>query len=338
MAPAGKLLPLNPRSVRIALLRWYDRNRRDLPWRETTDPYRIWVSEIMLQQTRVGAVMEHYRAFLERFPTVNALAAVELPQVLAAWSGLGYYRRARSMHAAAQQIVQSHAGQLPDTVEGLRALPGIGRYTSAAIASIAFGVPEAVVDGNVERVLCRLAAVDAAGKNSAWVAAQTLLSPSRPGDWNQAMMELGATICLPGVPRCDQCPVRRWCLRPAANTRRPEPERQRRAVIYSLATQRGSVYLIRRSHRESRMPGMWELPKSSPSDAPVLTRVKHSITNTDFDVAVVAHKPGRHRRGRWFKLSELETIPLTGLARKILRRANLLPHGMNPNLKITRSK
>src|SRR6266853_4739327 len=197
--------------VRRALLRWYDQHRRDLPWRETRDPYRIWLSEIMLQQTRVAAVLEHYRIFLERFPNVQALAAASEDAVLAAWSGLGYYRRARMLHRAAQQIAKQHGGRFPQNSETLLALPGIGRYTAAAIASIAFAEPIAVVDGNVERVLQRFVGINLTTPQI-WQHAQALLADSRPGDFNQAMMELGATVCVPREPRCPMCPVRRWCV------------------------------------------------------------------------------------------------------------------------------
>ena len=215
--------------LRQRLLAWYANNRRDLPWRRSADPYRIWLSEIMLQQTRVAAVLDHYRAFLARFPTVEQLAAAPLSSVLAAWSGLGYYRRARALHRAARQIVERHGSRLPRTLPELRALPGVGRYTSAALASIAFGVPAAAVDGNVERVFSRLlAAPNHAGEPSSppalhgrspespkrldcWALAEALLDRRRPGDWNQALMELGATVCLPRQPQCGRCPLKRWC-------------------------------------------------------------------------------------------------------------------------------
>ncbi|HUK87164.1 MAG TPA: A/G-specific adenine glycosylase, partial [Terriglobales bacterium] len=196
--------------MRTALLTWYGRHRRALPWRATRDPYRIWLSEIMLQQTRVKAVLGHYRRFLERFPDVRALARARVSSVLAAWSGLGYYRRARSLHAAARVLVGEQGGEFPRTAEELRMLPGVGRYTAAAIASIAFGEPEAVVDGNVERVLSRLRGCHLPARQ-AWEMAEQLLDRERPGDFNQAMMELGATLCLPGEPLCTRCPVARWC-------------------------------------------------------------------------------------------------------------------------------
>ena len=195
---------------RRRLLAWYDRCARDLPWRHDRHPYRVWLSEVMLQQTRVAAVLEHYRIFLERFPTVQQLAAARESSVLAAWSGLGYYRRARMLHAAAKAVVTHHGGEFPSTVAELRNLPGIGRYTAAAIASIVFNLPVAVVDGNVERVLLR-AFGDSPAEKDPWALAEELLSRARPGDFNQAMMELGATVCLPRQPRCTICPVFELC-------------------------------------------------------------------------------------------------------------------------------
>jgi len=203
---SGKGLP----AFRRALLRWYDKHRRDLPWRKTRDPYRIWLSEIMLQQTRVAAVLDHYRIFLEHFPNVQTLAAASEDAVLAAWSGLGYYRRARMLHQAAHQITEHHGGCFPQNSKALLALPGIGRYTAAAISSIAFAEPVAVVDGNVERVLQRFIGINLTTPQI-WQHAQALLADSRPGDFNQAMMELGATVCVPREPRCPMCPVRKWC-------------------------------------------------------------------------------------------------------------------------------
>ena len=189
---------------------WFDWHKRDLPWRQNRDPYRVWLSEVMLQQTRVAAVTGHYRKFLRRFPTVEKLASARESSVLAAWSGLGYYRRARMLHAAAKKIVKERGGKFPGSAEDLRALPGIGRYTAAAIASMAFDEPVAVVDGNVERVLQRVQGKSLAGE-VLWRAAGELLHRRRPGDFNQAMMELGATLCLPRQPQCLLCPVSDLC-------------------------------------------------------------------------------------------------------------------------------
>src|SRR5580692_10641701 len=196
--------PAKIATLRRQLLEWYARNRRDLPWRRNPDPYSIWVSEIMLQQTRVAVVVDRYLSFLARFPTLNSLAEAPEQDVLALWSGLGYYRRARMLHKAANFVVDNLDGKLPPNSEALRALPGIGAYTAAAIASIAHGEAVAVVDGNVERVLCRLSGWGETGETSLKrqidALAGQLVDPERPGDFNQAMMELGAMVCLPRGP------------------------------------------------------------------------------------------------------------------------------------------
>ncbi len=331
--------------LRRRLLAWYDAHRRDLPWRRSTDPYRIWLAEIMLQQTRVAAVLEHYRAFLARFPSIMELAAAPLNRVLAAWSGLGYYRRARSLHQAARQMVDRHHGRLPRTLPELRALSGIGRYTSAAVASIAFGVPVAVVDGNVERVISRLLAIHSGGRSSPqtpirhlpsidyWALAEALLERRRPGAWNQAMMELGATVCLPRQPRCASCPLKRCCLSHTGGQAGLAPatpaRRQKRLESYLLAARRRSVYLVRRASRAEVMAGMWELPRlPAPPPRPPLFRLKHSITVTDYEVAVFDDAAGSGvaslHGGRWVTLARVLELPLTGLARKVLRRARLI--------------
>src|SRR5437764_5197103 len=199
-----------PRKFRGNLLSWYREHQRPLPWRRTRDPYRIWISEIMLQQTRVAAVLEHYKRFLKKFPSLRQLAAADEAEVLTVWSGLGYYRRARMLHRAAKLVVSEPYSRIPGTAAQLLTLPGIGRYTANAIASIAFGEPVAVVDGNVTRVLERILGRIIVGAE-AWSAAQKLLDPAQPGDFNQAMMELGATVCVPSIPLCSACPVKALC-------------------------------------------------------------------------------------------------------------------------------
>jgi A/G-specific adenine glycosylase len=308
-------------------LAWYDQNHRDLPWRNTRDPYRIWVSEIMLQQTRVAAVLGRYENFLWRFPTVSQLAAARQASVLAEWSGLGYYRRARNLHAAAKVIVRERDGELPKTAEDWRTLPGIGRYTAAAIASIAFDEPVAVLDGNVERVLHRLLGGNG-GNAESWKAAERLLDRARPGDFNQAMMELGAVVCLPAQPRCSECPIRSFCrTRGRGKLANEKARQQKRQVSYALVRGAGSVLLVQRDKQDSLMPGMWELPelKSYTSAEVRLFSVKHSITITDFTVHVVNGEfDNDHAHGTWVRITRLRTLPLTGLTRKILRRAEII--------------
>lgn len=306
------------------MLRWFDANRRDLPWRRTSDPYRIWLSEIMLQQTRIAAVAGRYREFLRRFPNVHALARARMSKVLAAWSGLGYYRRARALHQAARLLVATRSGRLPRTAEELESLPGIGRYTAAAIASIAFGESKAVLDGNVERVLRRVLARGDRSTALLWQLAGEMLSPTRPGDFNQAMMELGSTLCLPKRPKCPECPVRHLCMTRGALVASGRPVRRQKDISYALALRSGSVYLVKRKSSSRLMAGMWELPEISPNTAPVVLRLRHSITTTDYRVTVVAVPPAEMQGGTWVSYSRLPSLPLTGLARKILRARGAL--------------
>jgi A/G-specific adenine glycosylase len=211
------LAPEQRDALRVALLDWYDKNRRDLPWRATHDPYAIWVSEIMLQQTQVATVLDYYARWMQRFPTIDALANAELDDVLTLWAGLGYYRRARMLHAGARYVRDALGGVMPGDAAGLKVLPGVGDYTAGAIASIAYNEPAPIVDGNVERIFARLLAIPGdpkarANQKTFWRLAAELVDPERPGDLNQAMMELGATVCTPTNPTCLLCPVRALCV------------------------------------------------------------------------------------------------------------------------------
>jgi A/G-specific adenine glycosylase len=306
------------------LLDWYQQSRRDLPWRHDKNPYRVWLSEIMLQQTRVAAVVDHYDKFLKRFPTIEKLAGARESSVLAAWSGLGYYRRARMLHAAAKQIVKQYKGKFPATAPALLDVPGIGRYTAAAIASISFGETVAVVDGNVERVLQRLEGRHL-GREHIWRKAQELLSRERPGDFNQALMELGATVCLPRQPKCVICPVVQFCATRGELPKGAAPPPQRRREIhYALKRENGYVLLVQRPADVSLMPGMWELPEIQPSDGELAFSVRHSITVTDYTVRVLRPKAANKVDGLWIQNRRLQRIALTGLARKILRTAKVI--------------
>jgi A/G-specific adenine glycosylase len=254
-----------------ALLSWYATHRRDLPWRRTRDPYRILVSEIMLQQTRVEAALPYYERFLARFPTLESLAQAPAAEVLLHWSGLGYYRRARQLHRTAAELA-SAGESFPPTVEGLLELPGVGPYTAAAVASIAFGVPVPVLDGNVERVLARLLGLSEdprgrSGRARLLAAAGELLDPERPGDSNQALMELGALICTPAAPKCDVCPLAPDCRAYAEGDpqRYPAPRRRRRPServrqVAALVERDGCVLLCRRPDSSPLLAGLWELP------------------------------------------------------------------------------
>src|SRR5271167_2050893 len=266
---------------RRKLMGWYKSHARELPWRGVNDPYRTWLSEVMLQQTRVAAVIVHYENFLRRFPTMLSLALASESEVLATWSGLGYYRRARMLHKAAQFLVSERAGVLPTTAAELRTLPGIGEYTSAAIASIAFGESIAVVDGNVERVLLRITGqpeIKTAEGRAFVQRMAAALVPKRSvkghanaaGDHNQAMMELGATICLPRSPLCLHCPVYSMCKTKGEHITTPRALQLSRPAAYLLSLRkRGTateVLLELRSEDASLMPGMYELPPL-PQDA-----------------------------------------------------------------------
>jgi len=275
----------------------------------------------MLQQTRVMVVADYYRRFLREFPNVRILAAAREQRVLAAWSGLGYYRRARMLHQAAKKIARQGRGRFPSTSAELRLLPGVGRYTAAAVASIAFGEPIAVVDGNVERVLERLAPPGSVDSDH-WSTAQRLLAPNHPGDFNQAMMELGATICLPRNPLCGACPLARWCGT-KGHIEKPKLKRRKTAHLnYSLSLRAHKIALVQRPGNVRLMAGMWELPSARNPDGTALMRLKHSITHTDYRVTVFSRAAGADVR--WVATAKLESLALTGLTRKILQRASLL--------------
>lgn len=337
-------------SLRLRLLDWYARHRRDLPWRHSRDPYAIWVSEIMLQQTRVAVVVERYRAFLERFPTIVSLALADEQEVLALWSGLGYYRRARMLHKAAQFVAAHRKGNLPRTAEELRTLPGIGAYTAAAIASIAYGEPVAVVDGNVERVLCRLEGWDGAGSKTSGTLkkkidalASRLVDPENAGDFNQAMMELGATVCTPRKPDCTVCPLERDCATLGEHKTAPRAPMLSREIAHALVVRQAKqgrktaeekVLLEQRPAEESVMPGLWELPLLREAAVPeheLRMTVRHAIMQVNYYVRIrmvteenLERLAVRGGRRRWFGAKEAEGMALTGLARKVLKRAQLI--------------
>lgn len=339
------------------LLEWYDRHRRDLPWRRTKDPYRVWLSEVMLQQTRVETALPYYERFLERFPAVEALARAPVEEVLAVWSGLGYYRRARQLHAAAGRIA---AEGFPGTADGWRELPGIGEYTAAAVASIVDGEVVPVLDGNVERVTARLLALDGAPKRAATRrrlrrAAAELLDPGRPGDSNQALMELGARICTPRRPKCLLCPLARGCeaRRQGVPERYPRP-RERRAPrrirgVAAVAEWEGRRLLFRRGEGEELLAGFWELPwvevleGSGAGDGGEATaaafggryggrwslgermgEVGHAITHRAFRIEVrraeVSGLGGvaEGPEAGWFTCEEIAELPTSSLVTKLL--------------------
>jgi A/G-specific adenine glycosylase len=348
-------------SLRAKLLAWYPGARRDLPWRRTRDPYAVWISETMLQQTRVDTVIPYYERFLRDLPTLGHLAEAPQEQVLRLWSGLGYYRRARMLHAAAKQAAAAHEGAVPSEVDDLRKLAGIGAYTAGAVASIAFGRRAAVVDGNVARVLARLFAIEddvktARGAARVWRLAEELVpdGDGDPGDWNQALMELGATVCVPREPRCGECPVRDECegkrlgiasTLPRAAPKRPPISVRRVAIV--LASER--AVLLARRRGDVLFGGLWEPPLAEGEMATLATRlgidatslvpageVLHLLSHRRMQIVVARAPLGRlTRRKRWplpgpeydavelVQLDELARRPQATLARKVLAVADV---------------
>ncbi len=271
MTPSARLTKPHKKAFRDDLVAWYEQGKRDMPWRRTDDPYRIWLSEVMLQQTRVDQARPYYERFTEAFPTVEALAEADLDTVLKLWEGLGYYSRARNLHKAARLVVDQFEGRFPDTYDAIRALPGVGAYTAAAVLSIAYNRPHAVLDGNVIRVLTRAFAIadeinGSRTRKQLQMLADALLDPSKPGDFNQAMMELGATVCTPTSPRCPRCPLRPVCGAFAAGTPEAFPVKKKKAPIphYDIAT--GLLFddegrlLIQRRPEDKMLGGLWEFP------------------------------------------------------------------------------
>jgi A/G-specific adenine glycosylase len=323
--------------LRTAILGWYDKNARQLPWRVSPserqagrrpDPYRVWLSEIMLQQTTVPHATPYFRAFTERWPDVRALAGADEAQVLAAWAGLGYYARARNLIACARKVAGELGGRFPDTEAELLRLPGIGAYTAAAIAAIAFDKPANVVDGNVERVMARLFAVETPlpeAKPALKVLAAGLVTEDRPGDWAQALMDLGATVCTPTSPACDLCPVRRACRAAKAGAaerlplKSPKPDRPRRYGAAYVLTRGALVALVRRPPK-GLLGGMLALPTSDWRDRPwsdaemraapwrPAGEIEHVFTHFALTLRV-ARAEGHWEGGLWRPRSELEAMP-----------------------------
>lgn len=352
-APDGRV----PAGLRAALLRWYRRHARDLPWRRTRDPYRVWLSEVLLQQTRVQTAGPYYARFVRRFPTVQALAAAPLDRVLKAWEGLGYYTRARHLHRAARMLVRTCGGRLPESAAQWRRLPGVGPYTAAAVASIAAGEPVAAVDGNVRRVLARLFTVTASIDRPATqahlhVLAEWLLSRRCPGAFNQALMDLGAGICTPRRPRCEACPVRRWCAAAAVGQAERLPVRRRKRAVPRVTVAAGVVrcrdrWLLVQRPATGLLAGLWGLPmvvvtdgrapasvlrrhlraaeKQSVIVGPPLGVVDHVFSHRVWHVSVFGCRlrhdspPDSTRAGaRWVASSRLRRYALSTLDRKVV--------------------
>jgi A/G-specific adenine glycosylase len=323
-----------------ALLSWFERNKRDLPWRRTRDPYAIWISEVMLQQTRVAAVIPFYERFLQRFPDFNALAAATESDLLSHWAGLGYYYRARNLQDAARRMCEQSC--FPSSYDEIRELPGVGDYTSAAIASIGFNLPFAAVDGNVRRVLSRVLTdgtdvASATGRRHVAEIADQLLCREQAGAFNQAMMELGATICLPKNPQCLVCPVAKLCRARQTGQQNQFPVKLGRAKgIYeeriAFWIEREEQILLWQRPADSRlMPGFWELPELSllpdVQAGSALGEFRHSITFHNYRFLVrEAEAPSDIGDCRWIALPALESLPVSTVfqkARRIVKRAVL---------------
>lgn len=343
--------PTAPERLSAALLAHYDQTGRKLPWRQTRDPYAIWLAEVMLQQTGVATVIPYYHRFLARFPTLQHLARADLEQVLACWQGLGYYQRARNLHQAAVQVVATPDGQLPRDAAGWRTLPGVGANTAAAVMAIAHDAPLAILDGNVKRVVQRLLAPDTPPATAQlWRLAQALTPTRRPGDYAQAIMDLGATVCLPKGPRCGLCPWSSWCRAralgrqedfPPATVKPERPRLQQAAVLLQRGD--GALLLLRRP-AGGLLGGLWEPPASLASATPPpgaawileefgvtgqgagsLPLVRHAFTHFHLTVTphLYHHLTGepcltRHTAWCWADDAVRKTLPMATLHRKIL--------------------
>ena len=347
------------------LLRWYDDHQRDLPWRNTTDPYPVWISEVMLQQTQVQTVIPYYLRFLKQFPSIGELAHADTDALLKLWAGLGYYSRARNLQKAARIVLDQFNGEFPREYRDVLTLPGIGRYTAAAIVSIAFREPYAVLDGNVSRVLARLLRIAGNPKSPAvqsrlWTAAQRLLPADRPGDFNQAVMELGATVCSPRQPRCLLCPWSQRCLARQHGLQELLPERAQRAkarrlLKVAVAIRHGGRLLIARRSSQRLLNGFWEFPstevrgKRSAAKSvthlaesyglrvecvkPLIT-VKHSITTRRIELRVfqarLAGKVSRRLNTsdyRWVPLKEMDQYAFPSASQRIVDELNRVKEG-----------
>lgn len=345
-------LPFEPEEVARCLLAWYDKSGRDLPWRQTRDPYRVWISEIMLQQTTVAAVIPYYNLFLQRFPTLASLASAPLDDVITLWAGLGYYSRARNLHRTAGKIVAESGGVLPNSLDGLVALPGIGRSTAGAILAIAFDQPAPILDGNVRRVLVRLFAWmddprSSRAEKQLWAWAEALTSLERPHDYAQAIMDLGATVCTPRDPHCETCPLRKICLACARGlaTALPSPRKRVQVPVrrqVALIIKREHNVMLRQRPAEGFLGGLWELPSAdmpdnlSPDQVACrlladlgwqgvpgrLCDVRHAYSHFKLELAVymvAVDPPGLIAESSgftWFGHDELAALPVHGAHRK----------------------
>ena len=334
-------------ALRPRLLEWYAQNRRDLPWRRTREPWHIWVSEVMCQQTRVASVIPYFERFMARFPTPAALAESPLDDLLTLWAGLGYYSRARNLHKGATQVVERHGGRIPNDPKAFLALAGVGRYTAGAVMSIAFDRAEPVVDGNVVRVFSRLLCIEEDPRTTAvqaalWRSAAALVEGPTPGDLNQSIMELGALVCSPKSPSCLLCPVRQGCLafeRGVAADLPIKPKRKARPVTRFVAglarDESGAIWMAKRAG-EGLLGGLWELPAvEAPGDlsalelvaGEVLAEVTHGFTHRLWEIevraAVGSPKLNEYSEMRAVQAAELAGLALSGPGIKALRACGI---------------
>ncbi len=321
----------DPAGVRRRLTRWYARAKRDLPWRRTRDPYAVWVSEVMLQQTQVERVKDFFARFMQRFPAVGDLAAAREPEVLKHWEGLGYYRRARQLHAAAKAVIADHGGEFPRSVDGLLSLPGIGRYTAGAIASIAFDHPAPIVEANSRRVLARLAGHDqpvgGTGDEPIWEIAVAVVPRRGAGVFNQALMDLGAMVCTPARPLCERCPLKGDCAAvaqgrvaeiPVMVAPRATKEIRETAVV----TRCGDRVLVIRRGPGEWWEGLWDFPREPRGAAGRrIGRVAYGVTHHRIECTVVERRVPRAgpapSGGRWVSITALAGLAMTSPGRRI---------------------
>jgi len=346
----------NPQGIRRALLRWFDQHRRPMPWRDDPQPYKVWISEIMLQQTQVATVMPYFERFIERFPSVADLASADLQAVLEIWQGLGYYSRARNLHKAAHVVMKERGGTLPQSATEWQALPGIGPYAAGAIASIAFGEAVPAVDGNVVRVFTRLLGIRKDSTKPAVRRALTkqvaeVIAPRRVGDFNQAVMELGALVCRPRNPACDGCPLRRWCMARARGLTARIPYRPPRKSVPQIdvaacVIRRGDRILIARRRPDQMLGGLWEFPGGKQEKGETIEEtaareideeigieirvgrklgaIRHAFSHFKMTLHVFECRPVRGRARavtvdavKWVNVDDLQAYPLPAADRKI---------------------
>jgi A/G-specific adenine glycosylase len=345
-------LSFDPADIAACLLTWYAESGRDLPWRQTRDPYRIWLSEIMLQQTTVVAVIPYYEKFLAAFPDVETLAAAPVEAVIELWAGLGYYRRARNLHAAATRVVEEHGSLFPVNLDQLQALPGVGRSTAGAILSIAFDLPAPILDGNVRRVLCRLFALQQPPRSSAaekqlWLWAELLTPADRSHDYAQAIMDLGATVCTPKTPDCSSCPLVEFCQARLLGVEQQLPLASPKKAIptvcqVALAQVRDGQVLVRRRPLDGMLAGLWEFPATEllagedgavaarrlltglcgQGEVTSLGRVRHVYSHFRLELELYQVQVGNVERlaegneSRWVAIESLADFPLHGAHKK----------------------